>query len=405
MGEDKKERHVIETILWMIITALIVFIVMSWHYTRASLDSQVINYYAANSSGDFKKLKKVYQILQNNFLLDMDMEKIEEGAINGMLKALDDPYTNYFNKTEAENFLMETTEGEYTGIGIYMSLDIDKNLAIVLLPIKNSPAAEAGIEPGDYIIEVNGKDMTEATTEEIASLVKGDDGTPVKIKFRRYDTEDTKKYTEFEKEIVRRKINLNPFEYKVLEGNIGYITFESFDEKAYSEFKKAYQQMEKQISGLIIDLRGNPGGLLTSATAIVDEILPTGIITYTVDKHGNKEYEYSDSRCFSIPVVVLVNENSASAAEITAAAIQDWENGTVVGTTTFGKGLVQALKKLGDGTYVKVTVSEYFSPKGNKINKIGVKPDVEVEDNKETKEDEQLQKAVEVMKEKMKNMN
>lgn len=406
MGENNnKEKHVIETILWMIITALVVFIVMSFHYSRASLESGDIDYYASGtnaSSGEFKKLKKVYDILNKNFLFEMDMEKIEEGAINGMIEALDDPYTNYFNKSQAENFLVETTTGEYNGIGIYITLDTSNNLAIVLMPIKNSPAEGAGIEPGDYIIAVDGKDVMGASTEEIASFIKGKVGTKVKIKFRRYDKDDKEVYTEFEKDIERRLVDLNPFESKIIEGNIGYITFEAFDDKTYPQFQKAYKEMEGKISGLIIDLRGNPGGLLNVATEVLDDLLPTGVITYTVDKNGNREYEYSDSNCTNIPVVVLVNENSASAAEISAAAIKDWDNGTVVGTTTFGKGLVQVLKRLGDGTYVKVTVSEYFSPNGNKINEIGVIPDIEVEDDEETTEDEQLQKAIEVIKEKMK---
>lgn len=405
MGEEnKKENYTIKTVLWMIITALLVFIITSFHYQKISLGRDNINYYSAsgdqfNGGNEFEKLKKVYHILQDDFLFDYDLETLEDAAISGMLEALEDPYTTYFTRTQAENFLLETTEGEYEGIGIYLSIDVSKNLAIVLLPIKNSPAAEAEVLPGDYIIEIDGKNVTDSSLEEIASLIKGEKNSTVKIKFRRYDDEE--KYTEFEKEIVRRSVDLNPFEYKILEGNIGYISFESFDERTYDQFKNAYREMENKISGLIIDLRGNPGGLLDSAKNILDEILPTGVITYTVDKNGNKEYLYSDSKCISIPVVVLVNENSASAAEITAAAIKDWENGTVVGATTFGKGLVQALKRLGDGTYVKVTISEYFSPNGEKINQIGVVPDYEVEDDKETEEDEQLQKAIEIMKEKI----
>lgn len=159
---------------------------------------------------------------------------------------------------------------------------------------------------------------------------------------------------------------------------------------------------KNKIKGLIIDLRDNPGGLLTAASEIADELLPTGVITYTVDKKGNKEYIYSDSKCINMPIVVIVNENSASASEITAAAIKDADNGKVVGTTSYGKGLVQEFKSLRDGTYVKVTICEYFSPKGNKINKIGVEPDYVVEDDPETENDEQLDKAVEVIKEMIK---
>ena len=401
MGEDSEKKYSkAEIILWMVITGLLVFIAMSFHYNKLMLEQEEVEPFSNVSTPEFKKLNKVYRIVKNNFLNEYDLEKMEDGAISGMLEALGDPYTSYFTKSEAENFLLETTEGEYEGIGIYMTIDPDKNMCVVLATIKNSPAAESGVEAGDYIIEVDGKDMTEASTEEIASLVKGHGGTIVHMTFRRYDSGNQETYTDIEKEIERRSVDLNPFEYKMLDENIGYIAFESFDEKAYQQFKNACREMNK-MKGLIIDLRGNPGGLLNVAAEIADEILPTGIITYTVDKDGKKDYEYSDSKCFHIPVVALINENSASAAEITAAAIKDWEMGTVVGTTSFGKGLVQAMKALGDGTYVKITISEYFSPKGEKINQIGVIPDVEIEDDKETKEDEQLLKAIEVMKEKM----
>ena len=201
---------------------------------------------------------------------------------------------------------------------------------------------------------------------------------------------------EIEKTLKRRKVELTSFKSEVLDNNIGYITFASFDENVTEKFNEAYKELfqKKKVKGLILDLRDNPGGLLDVAVSVADAILPTGKIVYTVDKDGKEETEYSDSRCVDVPIVVLVNGNSASASEIMAAAIKDY-GGTIVGTTTYGKGLVQKLINLLDGTYVKVTISEYFSPNGNKINKIGVEPDVVVEDNLETKEDEKLQAAIE----------
>lgn len=396
-----KKSFSFDTIIWMIIAGLVVYIVMSYHYTKISLkNANNIDYYS--TSGDnFRKLSRVLKILEEDYLFDYDIEKLEDGAINGMLSALKEPYTSYFNVEQTEEFLTET-EGEYDGVGMYLTIDTTKNMPVVLLPIKNSPAAEEGIKTGDYIIEVDGEDVTSASLEEVASRLKGKSGTKVKVKFTRID--DNGKVEKFEKELERRKIDLYPFTYKVLDNDIGYVAFESFDEKVANQFKTVIREMIKKnkIKGLIIDLRDNPGGLLTAASEIADELLPTGVITYTVDKKGNKEYIYSDSKCINMPIVVIVNENSASASEITAAAIKDADNGKVVGTTSYGKGLVQEFKSLRDGTYVKVTICEYFSPKGNKINKIGVEPDYVVEDDPETENDEQLDKAVEVIKEMIK---
>lgn len=387
-----------ETILWMVITAATVFVVTSFQYTKMTLGNDG-GYDTNLYSGDnFKKLEKVLSIVEQEFLYEYDMKTLEEGAIRGMLEALDDPYTSYFNKSETESFLMES-EGEYEGVGIYMALDTSVGLPIVLLPIEGSPAEEAGILPGDYIMEVDGKDVTGASLEEISSIIKGKSGSTVKMKFVRYTNED--EYEEFEKILTRRKVEINSFDYEIFDNEIAYISFSSFDEKADKQFRDAIKEMKKtaEIKGLIIDIRNNTGGLLSTATAIIDEILPTGIITYTVDKNGKKEYIYSDSQTLDIPVVVVVNGNSASASEIMAGAIKDYEKGNVVGTTTYGKGLVQEFKSLRDGTYVKITIAEYFSPSGQKINELGVEPDYIVENDENTEEDLQLNKAIEVIKE------
>lgn len=400
-NQKVKKGFSIETVCWMLLTALVVYVIMSYHYTKITLESEDNYNYYSTSGDDFKKLKRVLKILEEDYLFEYDMETLEEGAISGMLSALDEPYTSYFNLKQTEEFLTET-EGEYEGVGMYLTIDTTKNMPMVLLPIKNSPAEEANIKTGDYILEIDGEDVSTASLEEVAGRVKGKNGTKVTVKFMRINSDDT--VEQFEKELTRRKIDLYPFTSRILENNIGYVAFESFDEKVGEQFKTALNEMmnKNKIKGLIVDLRDNPGGLLTTASEIADELLPTGVITYTVDKNGKKEYIYSDSKHIDIPIVVIVNENSASASEITAAAIKDSENGKVVGTTSYGKGLVQEFKSLRDGTYIKVTISEYFSPKGTKINKIGVEPDYEVEDNPDTDEDEQLEKAIEVIKEMIK---
>ncbi len=403
--EDKEKKVSIGyTILWMIITALLVYVVVSYSYAKDALenDEYYSKLYALKSySGEFEKLKKVMGVIERDYLKSYDMQKLEEGAIRGLLEALGDPYTSYFDKEETTSFLMET-EGDYEGVGMYISLDTKKDTVIVLSPIKGSPAEEAGVLPGDYITEINGVSVVGVTLEEVATRLKGISGSTVDVQFVRYNASGDEEV--INKTLPRRKVELTAFEAKMLEGDIAYVSFASFDENVTEKFNEVYKNLlkNKKAKGLILDLRNNPGGLLSVAVDVADAILPTGKIVYTVDKNGKEEIEYSDSKCIDIPIVVLVNENSASASEIMAAAIKDY-GGTIVGTTTYGKGLVQEFKSLRDGTYIKVTISEYFSPKGNKINEIGVVPNVVVEQNEETEEDEQLQKAIEEMQKIIKN--
>ncbi len=384
-----------------ILTALLVYVATIITVTRTLTNHPELfgNWEKEESysySGDFKKLKKVMQIVERDYLNDYNEEDLEEGAIRGLLDALDDPYTAYYNKSETEAFLAET-EGDYEGVGMYVSMDTNKNTAVVLLPIEGSPAYEAGVEAGDYIIEVDGVDVVGVSIDEVAGRLKGPSGTTVQVKFER--VHESGEIEIIEKTLERRRVELTSFKYDILEDNIGYITFASFDENVTKKFNSAFNDLIKKnkVKGLIIDLRDNPGGVLSVATDVVDKLLPEGKIVYTVDKHGEEEVIYSDSDCVSIPIIVIVNENSASASEIMAAAIKDY-GGTIVGKKSYGKGVVQEFKSLKDGTYIKITICEYFSPNGNKIHKIGVAPDVEVEDDKETTEDEQLNTAIEEMK-------
>lgn len=400
--ENKKKVSLNCTVTWMLITAAVVYNITTFTYNKALMGDE--NYYEGlyakeTYNGEFEKLKKVMGVIEKEYLMDYDIKDLEEGAIRGLLDALEDPYTSYFDLDQTEEFLTET-EGDYEGVGMYISVDTEKETVIVLSPIKGSPAEEAGVLPGDYIVEINGESMVGVTLEEVAAKLKGISGSTVKVKFERYNSEGKKEI--IEKTLERRKVELTAFEYEILDGNIGYVTFASFDENVKEKFDEAYKELikNKKVNGLILDLRDNPGGLLDVAVYVADSLLPTGKIVYTVDKNQKQEVEYSDSKCVDVPIVVLVNENSASASEIMAAAIKDY-GGKIVGTTTYGKGLVQKFISLRDGTYVKVTISEYFSPNGNKINKKGVEPDVVVEQNNETKEDEQLQKAIEEIKKMM----
>lgn len=396
---EKKNNSIFYTIFWMFITACVVYIITSCAYAKNVLEDD--EYYSAlfdlkTSDAEFTKLKKVMGVIERDYLKEYDMKKLEEGAINGLLDALGDPYTSYFDKSATESFLMET-EGDYEGVGMYISLDTKKNMVIVLSPIEGSPAEEADVKPGDYISEINGISMQEVTLEEVATRLKGIEGSTVDVKFVRYNSSGDEEI--INKTLTRRKVELTSFKYKMLDGNIGYVAFSSFDENVTEKFNEAINDLFKKqkAKGLILDLRDNPGGLLSVATSVADSLLPTGRIVYTVDKNGKEESIYSDSKFIDVPIVVLVNENSASASEILAAALKDY-GWTIVGTTTYGKGLVQEFKSLRDGTYVKVTISEYFSPNGNSINEKGVEPNVFVEDNEDTKEDEQLDKAIEEIK-------
>ena len=356
----------------------------------------------------FEKLFRVKTILDKKYLRNYDDEKLVEGAINGMLEAVGDPYTAYFNKEDSEQFLIET-EGEYEGVGIYVSYDTNKKLVIVLTPIEGSPAAEAGILPGDYIEYVDGKDVTSSSLDEVADMLKGEAGSSVKIGIIRLNEE--KEAERLEKVLTRRKVNIDPVVEKVYEGNIGYIKLSSFDETTDREFKDVYNDLikKKKVEGLILDLRNNPGGLLDVATEITDILVPKGKIVITKDKEGLEETVYSGSSKIKVPLVVLINEGSASASEVLAGAVQDYGVGKIIGTKSYGKGVVQTLLGLRDGTYLKVTISEYFSPKGNKIDGQGITPDIEVslpEDitsyyNLELEDDTQLQKAIDELKKMM----
>lgn len=403
MGKEEKSKVSIgTTIFWMIITAVMVCCIVSIKNTREILTSE--EYYDSifgikTYSGEFEKLKKVMGIIESDYLKEYDVKKLEEGAIRGMLEALDDPYTSYFDKSETESFLTET-EGDYEGVGMYISIDTKKDTVIVLSPIKGSPAEEAGVKPGDYITEINGVSVVGVSLEEVASRLKGISGSTVDVKFVRYNEYgDAEK---IEKTIPRRKVELTSFGSKMLEDDIAYISFSSFDENITEKFEEATKELfkKKKAKGLILDVRNNPGGLLSVATEVADKLLPTGKIVYTVDKNGKEEAMYSDSNFIDVPIVVLVNENSASASEILAAALKDY-GATIVGTTTYGKGLVQEFKSLRDGTYVKVTISEYFSPNGTKINETGVIPNIEVKQDEDIEKDEQLERAIIELKKKM----
>ena len=394
---NKKGKSTLMVVLVTIICTLLVCYVG----IKIKLYSSILEGTIEYSTQDFSKLEKVKSIIDSAFLNDYDAEVLMDATIEGMLSGLNDPYVAYYNESAFDSFYTQT-EGDYVGIGIYVAYDSERSMPIVITPIVNSPAAASGILPGDYIVYVDDTQATSVSYEELIDKIKGIAGTTVKIGLIRYKEDES--YEEIELEVKREKIDINPITEEVYENNIGYIKMTSFDEVSYKEFKEKYDDLikNKKVEGLIVDLRNNPGGILEVCANITDLLVPEGKIVYTVDKAGNEEALYSDKKQVEVPLVIIVNEGSASASEVLTGAVKDYGVGVVVGETTYGKGVVQTLKSLGDGTYIKLTTSEYFSPNGNKINDVGITPDIIVElpENVSNpyspsyEEDTQLQRAI-----------
>jgi carboxyl-terminal processing protease len=366
---------------------------------------------AAQDTGDSKKkildkIDKLEALIDQYYMEDVKQEDLADGIYKGLLESLDDPYSCYYTAEEYKA-LMESSSGIYCGIGATVSQNVKTGIISIVKPFVTGPAHEAGILPGDVVYKVAGEEVTGLDLTEVVSRIKGEEGTKAKITIIREGEPDPIEYS-----ITRRMIEVPTIEYEMLDNKIGYINVSEFDEVTAEQFIKAVNDLDSQgQKGLIVDIRNNPGGLLNTVVKMLDRMLPKGLIVYTEDKYGTREEEKSDAKeQFNKPLVVLINENSASASEIFAGAIQDYKLGTIVGTTSFGKGIVQSIIPLSDGTAIKVTVSKYYTPNGKNIHGIGIKPDVEVKLKDELrqkvviekKEDNQLQKAIDILKEQIK---
>ncbi len=329
---------------------------------------------------------------------DIDKQKMIDGMYTGMVEALGDPYSTYYSEEEWTS-LMQSTEGIYYGIGAYVSLDETTGYGKIAGIIKNTPAEEVGLRENDIIYLVDGENVCGMDLSSMVSLIKGEEGTMVTLTIYREGEPD---YLEIE--VERRKIETPTVSSEMLEDDMGYIQITEFDDVTVDQFTEALAEVKgKNAKGLILDLRSNPGGNVSAVVDIARMILPKGLIVYTEDKEGNRdEYSCDGLHELKMPLVVLVDENSASAAEILSGAIKDYEKGTLVGTQTFGKGIVQRLMPLDDGTAVKLTVSAYYTPKGYNIHGIGIEPDVVCEFDANAYYDDgvdnQLEKAKEVLK-------
>ncbi len=346
------------------------------------------------------KMQIIRRAIDKYYLYDVDETKLREYTYKGFVAGLEEDYSCYYTKEEYAS-LQEDTEGVFSGIGAVLQQDKDGYISVVRT-IKGSPAEEAKLRTGDILVKVDDEELSlDDDLSTVVTKVKGKEGTTVRVTFVRDGKK--KEYT-----ITRRQIESPTVEYEMLADKVGYIQITQFDEITVSQFNQAVDALKADgMEKMVLDLRDNPGGLLNAVVSIADKILPTGLIVYTQDKYGNKEELNASSEDeLGVPLAVLINGNSASASEILAGAIQDYEYGTLVGTKSFGKGIVQNVMGLGDGSALKLTIADYYTPKGRNIHKKGIEPDVEVKLDQdllkkatiEKDEDNQLQEAIKILK-------
>lgn len=367
-----------------------------------SVGARLMNHDSVLSDRDHvQKLEYLEEMIDRYYLEEKDEEKLAEGLYTGLLYGLGDPYSRYYT---AEEYEEENTaaQGSYVGIGILMQKNPEGGVMVVEC-YEGGPGETAGLKAGDIISGVDGTDITEMETSEVAAMIKESSKEKVELSVHREGVKDTIKLTVPIKDVELPSV----FHEMLKDEKTGYIRIAEFKGVTYEQYKSAFSELEKSgMQRLVIDLRGNPGGLLTSVCDILNEILPEGLIVYTEDKYGNRQEEKAEGKHpLEIPLAVLVNESSASASEIFAGAVQDHEVGVIVGTTTYGKGVVQSIQPLSDGSAVKLTISRYYTPKGHTIHEKGIKPDVEVkldtsllnQSEISHEEDNQLQAALQAL--------
>ncbi len=349
-----------------------------------------------------QKAKYIEETVKESYTGDIDDDQMEEYMYKGMMASLGDPYSAYYTSEEYEELTTETT-GSYEGIGVVMQQDVNTGEVKVVRCYEGAPGEKAGLLPEDVLVEVNGESVSGMELSEVVDKVKSSQDQVAHLTIAR---EGESEYLEID--VHLEEVNIPVVQSEMLEDNIGYIALYEFTEQTEPQYMEAFEALKDQgMERLIIDVRNNPGGLLTSVCDILEDILPEGLIVYTEDKNGEREeYTCDGENELDIPLAVLVNGNSASASEIFAGAIQDYSKGTIVGTTTFGKGIVQSLIPFNDGSAIKTTTAKYYTPSGKCIHGTGIQPDVEVELSEGLKqetsisheEDNQLQKAIEVVK-------
>lgn len=367
-------------------------------------DNEVVQ--KLNDLGYTDKVDQLTAVLDYYYIDELDAEQMADGIYAGLVSSLGDIYTTYYTPEQYEEF-SESASGTYAGLGSSVTTNQDGNVEIVK-PFKDGPAYNAGLLPGDVIVEIDGEDATGMDLTEAVTKIKGEPGTSVKLKIYRVGEPDY-----LEMEVVRAFIEVPTVEHQMLSDGIGYIYVMEFDEVTGQQFIDAVDSLENQgMKGLIVDLRDNPGGMLTTVCSMLSRILPKGdLLVYMEDKYGQREeYNSTSKKTVDVPIAVLINGNSASASEVFAGALQDYDKAIVVGTQSFGKGIVQSLIPFQDGSAVKVTVSKYYTPNGVNIHGTGLTPDVVVELDEELKglasipieDDNQIQAAIDELKKQFK---
>lgn len=345
-----------------------------------------------------KKTEYLQEQIDKYYLDEVDHGELEEGIYKGLLSGLGDPYSEYYTGEEYKQ-IMDSTSGSYCGIGATLSQSLVDGTCTVVGTFEGSPAREGGLLEGDIIYKVDDMEVTGMDLNQIVSHVKGEEDTQVRLSILR----DGK---EMEVTLTRKTIEVSTVTYEMKENQIGYISLSEFDEISTEQFRAALEDLKNQgMKSLIVDLRNNPGGMLNVAVDLLDMFLPEELVVYMEDKNGNRQdYKSTDNVITDVPMVVLVNGYSASASEIFAGAMKDYGRAKLVGTKTFGKGIVQRIFDLEDGSAIKLTIAGYYTPKGNNIHKKGIEPDVVVEAEETTGEsgenvrDVQLEKALEMLK-------
>lgn len=397
----EKRQKIYRTIMLVVIVATVTFVcttLFMYQYAGNNIKYVPIS---SKDGGISTTLASFRKIIDQKFLGEIDEQKVLQETIKGYIKGLDDPYTEYMTKEEMQEFSSDVM-GNFDGIGIYLTKDVERNVIIIISPIKDSPASKAGILPGDIITKVDDISYTGEQLTEASNKIKGETGSTVKLEILRDG-----KLLNFD--IKRENIKINHVEGKMINEQIGYIEFNSFDQGCSEEFKQKLEELKyRNMKSLIIDIRNNGGGLVDEALEIGDYLTDKGsTLLITTNKNGKEEIDKSENDpIVNVPIVILTNEHSASASEILAGALKDNGKAKLVGTTTYGKGVIQELLTLTDGSGLKITTNEYFTPNHSKINEIGITPDIEVKlddslkgelDIEESK-DTQLQKAIETLK-------
>ncbi len=398
----KNKERIYRVFMLLFVMALISFVTITLLSYNGSLNLLTLN--SKNANNTTRKLDAmlatVAELIEEKYIGEIDEEKLIDGALAGMVSSVGDKYTEYYTKEQLEEFRTETI-GNFVGIGIYMQADRETGIISVIEVMKNSPAEAAGVQIDDIILKADGVEYTAEQINELAFNVKGQEGTKVTLTIKRGEEV-------FDVEVTRGTVHVNYVEGEILkENNIGYIYLSKFDEQSSIDFKNKYEELiANGATSLIIDLRENGGGIVDEALDIADYICEKDdVLIITIDKEDKEEIKKSENDpIINIPVVVIVNENSASASEILVGALKDNKKAEIVGEKTFGKGVIQDLIPLTNGGALRVTSAEYYTPNREKINEIGIEPDYEVKlDEKNPDVDEQLNKAIEILKEKTAN--